>query len=249
MSGSKGLVVLWRLVLLLAIMVTVSMMASCTTENFDPDREYHSSEMIKKAEFDPLRSGLAEPQYPPGLNLGVVRVQGVFVVDAMGLVDTSKVKFHNAVPPLVEQAVKVYLAQAIYTPAEDRLDRKVKQLVPFDMDVRPYEVRYCARGDPCMKNVPYFEWEVDVPVGGLPLEPLRYPEAFVQRDLGHGEVLAQFVVDTTGRVEMGSFKVLKTTHQVFTSAVRSALVDMQFVPAVHAGRRVRQLVQTPILFE
>ena len=31
-----------------------------------------------------------------------------------------------------------------------------------------------------------------------------------------GEVLAQFVVDTTGRAEMGTFKVLKSSHDLFT---------------------------------
>ena len=31
-----------------------------------------------------------------------------------------------------------------------------------------------------------------------------------------GEVLAQFVVDTTGRADMSTFKVLKSTHELFT---------------------------------
>jgi protein TonB len=63
-----------------------------------------------------------------------------------------------------------------------------------------------------------------------------------------GEVLAQFVVDTTGRPEMNSYKVLKTTHELFGNAVKQALPGMRFIPAEVGGRKVRQLVQQPFSF-
>jgi len=63
-----------------------------------------------------------------------------------------------------------------------------------------------------------------------------------------GEVLVQFVVDTTGRVENGSVKVLKTSHDLFTNSVRSALNSMRFYPAEIGGRKVKQLVQQPFNF-
>ncbi len=63
-----------------------------------------------------------------------------------------------------------------------------------------------------------------------------------------GVVLAQFVVDTTGRVDMNTFKALKSDHELFTDAVRTALVDMQFQPALVGGRPVKQLVQQPFQF-
>jgi protein TonB len=63
-----------------------------------------------------------------------------------------------------------------------------------------------------------------------------------------GEVLAQFVVDTTGRAEAGTFKVLKSSHELFTVAVRNALPSMRFLTAEVGGRKVKQLVQQPFTF-
>ena len=63
-----------------------------------------------------------------------------------------------------------------------------------------------------------------------------------------GEVLVQFVVDTTGRVERGSIKILKSSHDLFTNSVQSALGGMRFYPAEVGGRKVKQLVQQPFVF-
>ena len=60
--------------------------------------------------------------------------------------------------------------------------------------------------------------------------------------------MAQFVVDTTGRVEMSTFKVLRTTHDLFAAAVRQALPTMRFIAAEVGGRKVKQLVQQPYVF-
>ena len=63
-----------------------------------------------------------------------------------------------------------------------------------------------------------------------------------------GVVLAQFVVDANGRVEPGSFKVLKSDHALFTQAVSDALPGMRFDPAYVGLEPVRQLVQQPFTF-
>jgi protein TonB len=63
-----------------------------------------------------------------------------------------------------------------------------------------------------------------------------------------GEVLAQFVVDTLGRAGMQTFKVLKSSHDLFTNSVKSALSNMRFYPAEVGGRKVKQLVQMPFQF-
>jgi protein TonB len=61
-------------------------------------------------------------------------------------------------------------------------------------------------------------------------------------------VLVQFVVDTSGHADTTTFKVLKTNHAMFTTAVRQVLPDLTFTPAEIAGRKVRQLVQMPFQF-
>jgi hypothetical protein len=62
------------------------------------------------------------------------------------------------------------------------------------------------------------------------------PELLRSAGVG-GRVLAQFVVDTAGRVEPGSLRVLSTSHPQFTAAVEAALPRMRFLPAEAAGRR------------
>ena len=89
---------------------------------------------------------------------------------------------------------------------------------------------------------------VEKPVIALDDAPRpRYPELL--RSAGvEGEVLAQFVVDTTGRVEAGSLRVLRSSHALFTQAIERVIPLARFVPAEAGGRRVRQLVQQPFTF-
>ncbi len=101
---------------------------------------------------------------------------------------------------------------------------------------------------PANLDQPLFEFQVEKPVVQAPgsASP-RYPD--ILRSSGvEGEVLAQFVVDTTGRVELNTYKVLKTSHELFSAAVRNALPNMRFIPAEVGGRKVKQLVQQPFQF-
>jgi protein TonB len=94
----------------------------------------------------------------------------------------------------------------------------------------------------------YFEFQVEkqvAPHSGNPTP--RYPDMLRSANV-EGEVLAQFVVDTTGRADMGTFKVLKSSHDLFTNAVRAALPSMRFYAAEIGGRKVKQLVQMPFQF-
>lgn len=101
---------------------------------------------------------------------------------------------------------------------------------------------------PIQQDQPFFEFQVEKPVQALPGGSTpRYPDILRQAGV-EGEVLAQFVVDTTGRAEMGSFKILKTSHDLFGTAVKNALPGMRFIPAEVGGRKVRQLVQQPFSF-
>jgi protein TonB len=95
---------------------------------------------------------------------------------------------------------------------------------------------------------PYFEFMVEKPVSEASnTQRPRYPDILKSAGV-EGNVNAQFVVDTTGRVEINTFKVLSTSHALFESAVRSALPGMRFIPAEVGGKRVRQLVQQPFVF-
>jgi periplasmic protein TonB len=75
----------------------------------------------------------------------------------------------------------------------------------------------------------------------------RYP-SMLQSAGVDGNVRAQFVVDTLGRVEQGSFRALDSTHDLFTASVREALARARFTPAEVGGRKVRQLVEQTFTF-
>ena len=63
-----------------------------------------------------------------------------------------------------------------------------------------------------------------------------------------GRVVAEFVVDTLGRVEEGTFGVVSSTHPLFSEAVQRAVERETFAPAIRKGARARQLVQQPFTF-
>ena len=91
--------------------------------------------------------------------------------------------------------------------------------------------------------------QVDVPARSDSLsrpQPL-YPETLLFTGVP-GQVLAEFVVDTLGHVELDTFGVISSTNPKFTQAVQRALPDWAYAPAMLNGRRVRQLVQQPFNF-
>src|SRR5215203_281787 len=101
---------------------------------------------------------------------------------------------------------------------------------------------------PVNTDQPFFEFQVEKQVQQIPGSGnLRYPDMLRSANV-EGEVTAQFVVDTSGRYEAGSFKVLKSSHDLFTAAVKNALPTMRFYPAEVGGRKVKQLVQQPFTF-
>ena len=94
----------------------------------------------------------------------------------------------------------------------------------------------------------YFEFQVERRAQLLPASVvLRYPDMLRAAHVS-GDVLAQFVVDSAGRAEPGTFKILESTHDLFTQSVKEALPAMRFVPATVGGKPVRQLVQQPFDF-
>ena len=94
----------------------------------------------------------------------------------------------------------------------------------------------------------YFEFQVTKPVTQKPASTgPRFPVE--QKAAGiNGEVLAQFIVDTAGAPVMDSFKVLRASHGAFVDAIRAWLPTARFVPAEVNGKKVRQLVQQPFIF-
>ena len=94
----------------------------------------------------------------------------------------------------------------------------------------------------------YLESELDDPVRAISMPSPRYPPVLQSAGIA-GEVDLQFVVDTNGRAEPGSFKVLKASHPAFTEPATQAARTAEFKPAIYRGHKVRQLVQQRMSFK
>jgi periplasmic protein TonB len=97
-------------------------------------------------------------------------------------------------------------------------------------------------------NQTYFEFQVEKPAEMLQDSPKpKYPSVLESSGIS-GEVQAQFVVRNDGKADMDTFKVLKTTNELFTQAVKNVLPRMHFSPAMIGGKPVNQLVQQSFQF-
>lgn len=74
-----------------------------------------------------------------------------------------------------------------------------------------------------------------------------YPDSLRQANV-EGSVVLAAVIDTAGRVERSSIRVVSSTHPAFTQAGADALAGMLFRPGRAQGHPVRVLIQLPITF-
>ena len=75
----------------------------------------------------------------------------------------------------------------------------------------------------------------------------QYPRELRERDI-EGTVRLLFVVDTLGRAEMCTVRVMVSTDPLFTQAVLDVLPRMRFFTAERAGLKVRQRLELPVEF-
>jgi protein TonB len=94
---------------------------------------------------------------------------------------------------------------------------------------------------------PYMEFQVEKPVEKIGGEAPEYPTMLKESGV-EGQVLAQFVVNESGRYEGGTVKILSSSNPAFTAAVKDALPRMRFSAAQIGGKKVQQLVQMPFQF-
>jgi hypothetical protein len=94
---------------------------------------------------------------------------------------------------------------------------------------------------------PFFEFQVTVPAVYLPDSTLSpRPTARRAASVQEEAALVQFVVDTLGRPDIASLKVLLARDRVLAAEARSVLPRWRFRPARLGGCVVAQIVQTPL---
>ena len=98
-----------------------------------------------------------------------------------------------------------------------------------------------------VENV-YLEYQVNRPAVYLEsntksAHPVSSSASSVARGTG---LVIEFVVDTLGKPNPRSFKILRTPDEAAATAARDALLGWRFIPATVQGCKVPQLVQTEI---
>ncbi len=87
--------------------------------------------------------------------------------------------------------------------------------------------------------------EVAEMIGGDP--GVAYPESMWRTGVS-GEATLEFVVDASGRINWKTLSVVSATNEMFSRAVKEALVKSRWDAAVRGGKRVAQIVQLPVHF-
>jgi TonB family protein len=136
----------------------------------------------------------------------------------------------EAAPRRDEEKLEVVVAKG---------EEKEVEAAPPDLETRPP----IELGDSIMT-----EYQVDSAVvrydnAAAPL----YPPSLLRRRI-EGNVIVQYVVDTSGMADTATFRVISATHNEFVKAVKDVLPLMRFRPALMGNRRVAQLVQQPFAF-
>ena len=88
---------------------------------------------------------------------------------------------------------------------------------------------------------PYFEFQVQRPAVYLENE-IKFPHPTT----ANTGLIVQFVVDTMGRPDARSFRILHTPDPESANAAMRSFQGWRFIPALVNGCRVEQLFQTPV---
>ncbi len=107
---------------------------------------------------------------------------------------------------------------------------------------------------PCrIRTAEPMKWEdvaerVDVTPRLVPATFPRFPMHLRTRDGYHGRMVLSMVVDTAGLVEPGSISVEESTDPRLSAWGCVVALQLRFVPATLAGRRVSALVEQPFSY-
>jgi hypothetical protein len=134
------------------------------------------------------------------------------------------------------------------TPNDAELKLKKKQGEESELDIGE-PVAAPQRASLISIDSVYTELEVDTAAArydGSAAPP--YPPTLLEQRK-EGQVVVQYVIDSTGRADLASVTIMETTHAEFATSVKVTLPHMRFRPAKIGPRRVNQLVQQLFSFK
>jgi hypothetical protein len=95
----------------------------------------------------------------------------------------------------------------------------------------------------------YIEAEVDTPVQRDPASSAPAYPPYLEETRVEGFVVAEYVVDTTGRADSTSLHIDIASNPAFSESLRAALPGMRFTPATLNGHKVRERVRQEFVFQ
>jgi TonB family protein len=197
------------------------------------------------------------PRYPDQLRAAGIQgsVVAKFVVDTAGHAEMRTFEVLKSEHEGFTAAVREALPKMRFVPAQVTGGRKVRQLIqmPFTFSLVENGTSsspQAAAGQPLAPRKPQVLYETPAEdtmprliEGGPPIYPAQLRAANIE-----GMVQAKFVVRADGTVDMGSFIVMRSDHELFTTSVRAAVEKMRFRPATKDGRAAAKMMMMPFMF-
>jgi len=183
-------------------------------------------------EAPPALVSAPAPAYPDSLRRAGVEGDVIVeaVIDRAGRAEPASIRVVSSPHPQFDAPARAVVAQAVFTPGREQ-GRAVPTLTRVPVRFRL----------PVTTRQVFQQADVDSPAQllGAPAPPYTGMR---------GEVVLELVVDTTGRPEQGSVKVVSSTNAALDAPARQAAVKMVFIPARVGARAVRQRVRVPVRF-
>jgi TonB family protein len=206
-----------------------------------PQRVYGLSEVDERPEIV-LTPPLHYPDDPRLVGLdGAVVVR--LVVDTAGNPELGTIQVVVAPDSALGRAGDALVRKTLFRPARVR-----GRVVQVAIDV-PVEFSHAAL-PPVTLHIAGDVYGVD-DVEERPhltsAPPVTYPAPLLLARVS-GRVVVEAVIDTTGRVEEGSIRVVESTDARFNGAAKSYAGGVRFAPGRVAGRAVRVRFQIPVDF-
>jgi len=196
------------------------------------------------AEQRPVLLSLPQVDYRPCLQDAGVRGHTLvrLMVDTTGHVEDGSVVVEQSAGTLLDSLAIAASRGLVFRPArESGSPVRMAVILPFDFGaggpaVAPADSGVfsadCVDSEPVLKAV----------------DPVTYPEVMRHRGIV-GEALLEFVVDTNGRAEPPSLRLVNATHSGFAPAAGAAVVSARFRPARLSGTTVRCRVRLSVVFQ
>ena len=221
----------------------VLLAAACGSPPFvppppSPDRVYGMNEVDERPEIV-----LAPPlKYPERGSDGVVVVR--LVIDSAGNPERPTVSIIQGSDTVLVAAARAMVLRTLFRPGRVR-GRVVQALVDipveFSAESQPPVTLHVA-GD--VYRIEDVQERPHLVSGAV----LTYPAPLLLARVT-GRVVVEAVIDTTGRVEEGTVRVIESSDARFNESAKDYLQTARFTPARVAGRAVPVRFQMPVEFK